>query len=308
MKKGTILAGFGIAGITPDMPFPLGGMNDKKNRLADKVRDRLFARALAFSDGEKTGIIVSIDIVLIHDELREKVWQTLTKMGISFSGIIISATHTHSGPGGYWARKSAKYAMGKYRQDIFDLIADGACDAAAKAVKDLEPAKLSFGETETEGLNYNRRHKDGPIDRTMGLLSIEREGKNIEAVFFGAHPVVTAFREYHTASADYPGDIIKSLEEKGVHGMFMVGPVGGVNALFPEGPMDLEYHLALLNRLLMEQVNIARGKQSRVKGNDVAFSYAESNLSLTMPKLFPIKKWWGDILLLPLRIWLYRFG
>ena len=306
--KSDLSVGFGKSDITPSIPFPMAGIIDRKGRFADKAHSPLFARALAFSDNEKVVLVVSADLLLITNELRREVWKRLSAQNISFEGMMISATHTHSAPGGFWNTRSAKSFMGDYNKETFELIAGGICKAACMAVKDLQDARIYFGETQTQGLNYNRRHKDGPIDRTLGLLTIKRKTKDIQVAFFGAHPVVTAFREYNTASADYPGEVVKSMEANGDHGMFMVGPVGGVNVLFPEGPMELDVHYSLLNRLLMEQIEIAKSNQTSIKGHDVAFAFSEVDINLTLPKLLPDYKFWLDILLLPLRLWINNFG
>lgn len=301
--------GFGIADITPPLPFPLAGMASRSERLADRIRDPFHARALALSDKKTTAVVVSVDLLMTTPELREAVEQKLQKMNVPLDGMQLSATHSHSAPGGYWTMPASRLFLGRFRQSILDCLVDGISRAVKQAVDDLGPADLFFGDTRTQGLNYNRRHKDGPIDRTLGVLTVRRaKKKNIRVVFFGAHPVVVAFREYSTASADYPAEVIKKIEEKGDIGMFVVGPVGGVNVLFPEGPMDLEVHLALLSRLLYEQVEIAEQNQVAVKGADVAFAVEASPLNLVIPRLFPDSKAWADVVLYPLRLWIRNFG
>jgi Neutral/alkaline non-lysosomal ceramidase, N-terminal len=308
MATKKIRAGFGVADITPPLPFPMAGMGDKKERLATKVRDPLMARALAFSDGKKTVAILAADLLMITADLRHAVDALLAKRKVKIDGVQLSGTHTHSAPGGFLDREASKLFMGTYRPAIFELLVERFTDAIEAAVKDLAAADLTFGEVQTVGLNYNRRHPDGPIDRTLGLLTIKRRKKNIRLAMFGAHPVVAAFREYNVASADYPGMIIRQFEAEGDHGMFLVGPVGGVNVLFPEGPMDLEFHLNLLTGLLREQIDLAGKAATPIIGSDVDFAAGETTIKPTMPRLFPDSKVWADVLALPLRLWVKRFG
>lgn len=302
------LVGFGKKDITPPLPFPMAGLAGKKERLADKVRDPLYARALAFSDKAKTAVIVSVDLLMITFDLRTAVENLLDKENVKIDGLMISATHSHSAMGGFMNKPSAKLFMGAYRPELFNLLVEGITCAVKEALEDLQPAELHFGEVQTEGLNYNRRHAKGPIDRTIGSLRIKRKGKDIQVVSFGAHPVVVAFREYATASADYPGQVIRKIEEDGTEGMFLVGPVGGVNVFFPEGPMDLEFHITLLARLLMEQVEAADLNAKPFTEHFVGFGLAETGVEVVFPRLFPDTKYWADVLLAPLRLWVYRFG
>ena len=302
------MAGFGKKDFTPPLPFPMAGMAGKRERLADKVRDPLYARALAFSDSKSTAVIVAVDLLMITADLRRAVEDSLRKENVIVDTLMLSATHSHSAMGGFMNKPSAKLFMGAYRPGLFDLLVAGIAAAATEAVSDLQSAEFSFGEVQTKGLNYNRRHAKGPIDRTIGSLHIKRKGKDIQLVTFGSHPVVVAFREYATASADYPGEIIRKIEQQGSEGIFLVGPVGGVNVLFPEGPMDLEVHLLLLTRLLMEKVEEADSNARSVTKATLGMGSAQIDVNLVFPKLFPDSKSWADVLLAPLRLWVYRFG
>ncbi|MDP8222831.1 MAG: neutral/alkaline non-lysosomal ceramidase N-terminal domain-containing protein [Candidatus Lernaella stagnicola] len=303
-----VRVGFGKVDITPPLPFPMGGMADRDGRLANRVRDPLFARALAFSDGKTTAVMISADLLLFVMVLRDAIEQRLRDQGVAFDGLMLTATHSHSAVGGFWDAPSAKLFLGEYDQKLFDGLVTNIAAAGKAAVDDLAAADLRFGETETSYLNYNRRHKEGAIDRTLGVLHVKRRRRDIRVVFFGAHPVVVGVRDYHAASADYPGELIKSIEAEGDHGMFVVGPVGGVNAFFPEGPMDTDVHLALLTRLMREAVDEAAANARPVKSDDVAFAVGQTKINITTPKLLPQRLGWLDTLALPLRLWARKFG
>jgi Neutral/alkaline non-lysosomal ceramidase, N-terminal len=307
-KAKKVRVGFGKADITPALPFPMGGMADRSGRYADRVRDPLFARALAFSDGKTTALVISVDLLMVVMPLRDAIENRLRELGVKFDGVMVSATHTHSAPAGFWNVPSAKLFMMAFEQRIFDHLVEHIAAAGAAAVKDMAPADLSFGETQTTYLNHNRRHKDGPVDRTLGVLSVKRSKGNVRVVFFGAHPVVVGFRDYNTASADYPGELIKTIEAEGDDGMFIVGPVGGVNAFFPEGPLDTEVHLALLTRLMREEVDKAAAAAEPIAPGSVGFAAGETALNIVAPRLFPDRLAWADALAIPLRLWVRNFG
>lgn len=300
--------GFAKQDITPPLPFPMGGMADRNGRFAKRVRDPLFARALAVSDGQTTAVIVSADLLMFVMDLRDAIEKRLRAMDVKFDGLLLSATHSHSAVGGFWNVPSAKLFLGPYDEGLFAHLVENIAAAAAAAVEDLAPADLAFGETQTTYLNYNRRHKDGPVDRTLGVLDVKRRKGDIRVAFFGAHPVVVGFRDYYAASADYPGELIRTFEADGAEGMFVVGPVGGVNTFFPEGPLDVETHLALLTRLLREEVDKAADHATPVAPGPVRFAVGETTTHVTAPKLLPARLGWLDVLLYPLRLWVRKFG
>jgi len=308
-KKPALRVGFGLADVTPPLPFPMAGYVHKQERLAVEVRDPLTARAVAFSDGKKTAVVASVDLLLISIPLREGVRARLVERGVKIDGLLLSATHTHSSTGAFVDRPSTKPFMGVYRPAIFEQLVAGITDAVAEAVADLQAATLTFGQTQTTNLNWNRRHKDGPVDRAMMLLTAKRKGPDVHVISFGAHPVVVAEREHYAASADYPAELCKTFENRGDRAMFVVGPVGGVNVLFPEGPMDLDVHMELLLRLMREQMADAAKAAKPVKlGKGVSFGLGQTRLSIATPALFPPRLAWLDALAMPLRLYVRRFA
>lgn len=308
--KRKIRVGYGQADITPEQPFPLAGYVHRQERLADRVRDPLLARAAAFSDGKNTVAVTVVDLLLISAPLREAVEQKLAERSVDLAGLVLSATHSHSAAGGFVDRPSASAFMGRYRSYIFDGLVEGIAAAVAAAVKDLAPAELTWGVTQTANLNWNRRHKDGPVDRALSVVTVQRSRKkNLRIVTFGAHPVVVAEREHHAASACWPGDLCRSIEAEGDRAMVIVGPVGGVNVFFPEGPMEVETHMSLLLRLLREELDKAQAAAVPVKATKgVGFGLGETRIQVATPRLFPDRLAWLDTLALPLRLYVRHFA
>jgi hypothetical protein len=305
---GGIRVGYGKREFTPDLPFPLAGIVAKEERLAARVRDPLVARAVAFGDGERTAVVASADLLMIPPDLRDDVEAAVGRVTPGVAGMLLTATHTHSSVGGYWSKPSARKFLGNFRPALRERIVSAIAGAISDAVGDLAPAALTFGETTTEGLNYNRRHKDGAIDRALGVLTATRETDVVRVITFGAHPVVAAFRDNPAASADYPGELVRTFEARGEKALFVVGPVGGVNVLYPEGPMEIEAHFRLLTRLLREQTDRAIAAATPVGGTGVAFAVGETPVRVALPRLFNDERALYDSLALPLRLWVRRLG
>lgn len=302
-----ISVGFGKVDLTPAMPFPLAGVVVKGGRTATRVRDPLFARAVAFADGARTVCALSADLLVFHRAFAEAVEARLARAGAPLDGLLLAATHTHSAPGGYWDTPTAESFMGAYRQDLFDLLADRLAEAVEAARGDLRPAKLSLGVTHAPGLNWNRRHPDGPVDDHLAVLLVDREDGRHRVVAFGAHPVIAAEHESLVASADFPGEVVRALEAEGGHAVYVTGPVGGVSVLWPAPKRDLESHFAVVREALVARVREAEAGATPVVGDAVAAATVSRELCIGTPKLFPASWWAADLVALPFRLWIRRF-
>ena len=303
-----IKVGYAKRDITPPLPFPLAGYITRQERMAASVHDPLTARAAVFSDGRRAAAVVTVDLLLITALLREAIEARLVRDGVRLDGLLLSATHTHSSSGGYYDAPSAKPFMGVFRQAIFDRLVDGITGAITEATHDLQPADLALGLTQTEYLNWNRRHPDSPVDRTLSVITVNRSSGILRIISFGAHPVIAAERDNLAASACYPGALTQALENEGGAAMFVVGPVGGVNVFFPEGPMKLDVHLHLLTRLLREEMAKAEAAAIPIDVNSVSFALGETPINIIAPHLFPDRLAWLETVFYPLRLWLRRFG
>jgi len=93
------VAGNAAVDITPTEPVRLNGFGGRKLE-SEGIRQRLFARALAFGNTpENTTIILTVDTLGIPDDLAARVWQRIHRqIGIKRENLALCATHTHSAP------------------------------------------------------------------------------------------------------------------------------------------------------------------------------------------------------------------
>ncbi len=93
-------AGVGKADITPRTGYYLGGWT-RADRVAGGQHTRLFSRAMVLErDGRKVAL-VQIDLFMVPGGMLKQIGEALASRGFSERNILISASHTHSGPGGY---------------------------------------------------------------------------------------------------------------------------------------------------------------------------------------------------------------
>ena len=213
-------AGFGRIDITP--PFGVSVQGYFEKRLADGILDPLLATAVAFDDGQRRAVVISVDVIgfnqLLMDRIRPLVAQAI---GTEKEAVFICCTHTHLGPG---LTVPEKENTGVEENDSYvnHHFVKKLCDVAVLAVQDLAPAKLSYTRGTVKDVAFVRRFvmKDGTyrtnpgwlnpdVDHALGtpdenssLLIIKRENApEIGIVGFQVHPDVIGGCKL---SADYP--------------------------------------------------------------------------------------------------------
>ena len=230
--------------ITPPVGTSLAGyFHDRKSTA---VRDDLFAKALAASDGDETVVLIACDLIAISNELSGQARELIEKRaGVRGSHVMVSATHTHTGPdvrgGRVVPRNDEWFAQAP------GLLADAACEA----LDTQRPAALWVGRGREEGLAFNRRFRlpdgteqfgtggdpatvvgpAGPTDPELGVVKFaDGNGEPFGLlVSYTLHIDVMGGTEI---SADYPGvlaQVVRSVYGPGTWCAFINGAAGNIN-------------------------------------------------------------------------------
>ena len=236
-------AGFGRIDITPPLGVSVQGYYEK--RLADGILDPLYATAVAFDDGERKAVVISVDVIGFHQMLMDRVRTMIAEdIGTVKEAVFICCTHTHLAPGitaGLTGIVNEEYVENSF---IWKLR-----DAAILAVQDLAPAKLSYTRGEAKDVSFIRRFrmKDGSYrtnpgrqnpdidcpaslsDDSSSLLIIKRENApEIGIVNFQVHADVIGGCKL---SADFPKFVRDTYETliPGSRCMYINGAEGDSN-------------------------------------------------------------------------------
>jgi len=237
--------------LPPSAELHLAGTFAREPRLGLHHRDPLLARALALREGERTVVILAVDVLCISEELHAALVDALDELGPE--SVFLAATHTHSSYGGFFMAGAASSILGAPRQEIFDFLVSRLAELARLALLDLAPARARAASAEVPGLVSSRRQADGPHDDQLVLLRLVRTHRRpIDVVAVSGHPVMVSERSPNTVSGDYPGELCRHLEARGSDPLFLSAALGGVSILFPEFQMDLERHMELVLRQLDE--------------------------------------------------------
>jgi len=204
---------------------------DKQNRRFTGVLDSLYVKAAVFYDGNESFALVTVDCIgLLYQDLlkiREKVGTI--DLGIPFSpeNIVISSTHTHSGPDvvGLWGED---YTQSGVDPDYMDFLVKTTAEQIQIAASKLENASAKYGSTEY-GHNWVANICEEEIDRSVTVLQfLNDKGQNLLSLTnFACHPTYLD-AVYNEISADYVAGFYQEMEKQmGGENLFLQGAIGG---------------------------------------------------------------------------------
>lgn len=212
----TLMAGAGVADITPlDSQYLFGYLHVE--RYSTGVHDPLLSSALYLTDGHTPVLFVANDIIFVSKATTRRVRRRIEQVtGIPGTNILISATHTHSGPStvdyiGFAGDPTVPEVDLAYLQRF----EDGIVTAALTAYRHAQPAELGLAIAEVVGLGTNRRDPTGPSDPQVPVLMARAAmtGRPIAGMIVcSMHP--TVLHENSTVvSADFPGMARRFLQQ-----------------------------------------------------------------------------------------------
>src|SRR4029453_15416369 len=158
---GVFVAGIGKVDITPPPGLPLFGYSRAPTSDAAGGPTRLDTRALSLEDarGEHV-VLVQCDLGAISALLHLQVARAIVQeTGISVDRLLIGATHTHAGPGGYFGVVYYNYWGSNrpgYDPHIVTFLTERIASAVLAAYRTRAPAKIAIGYTAIFGLTHNR--------------------------------------------------------------------------------------------------------------------------------------------------------
>jgi neutral ceramidase len=158
-----------IAG-DPAVADKLGGDTEgycKTFECNQGIQIRLYANAFVLRDAQGTKLaVVQVDLGGLPSEVHQAVADRIqAATGIDAAHLLISATHTHQGPGGIFQYQGYALLGGdEFDPRVFAAVVDGISGAVAQADARLVPAKMAWAQTEEAGANSNRRMSQWCLD------------------------------------------------------------------------------------------------------------------------------------------------
>lgn len=125
------------------------------------LHSRLWSRAyiIASPTTDKRVVFVSADLGMIFQSIKQGVVKKLHKQfGDLYNdqNVMISATHTHSGPGGYAYETLYNFTIRGFYKDNYNVIVDGIAQSIIRAHQNLEPGEVLINSSELTNTTQNR--------------------------------------------------------------------------------------------------------------------------------------------------------
>jgi neutral ceramidase len=231
--NGKLTAGTAKIDISPDKGIELAGYPHYP-RYNTGIHDPLYASCLYLCSDNVELMFISLDLLFFSKKYYKEIAGKINKKtGIPEKNIIISCTHTHSGP---WASGRLDIeSLQKGLQpdpDYLKTLKEKMITAALEASAAAFPAAIgtSSGTCGREnGVGGNRRDPDGPSDPGVYVTGVKDENGVLRAcvINYALHPTFL-HADNTLVSADYPGYMRKYIEKRypGSIMLFMQGCSG----------------------------------------------------------------------------------
>ncbi|MFD9739440.1 neutral/alkaline ceramidase [Umezawaea sp. NPDC059074] len=200
------LVGRGISDVTgPAAENGMMGYSDfgqKTTGLHQRQRSRAYV-VVDRATGDRVAY-VNADLAMVFRSVQEGVLAKLqARYGNTYTreNLLLSATHTHAGPGGYSHNLAYNLSILGLQQQTLDAITDGIVESVVEAHEDLKPGSLSLGRGELTDASVNRSRVafdrnpaadkaffPNAIDPSMTVLKFRQGTADVGAVsWFATH-------------------------------------------------------------------------------------------------------------------------
>lgn len=201
-------AGAAVVEITPaGSVFLYGYPHVRRNSTG--VHDPLECAALFVDSGGGRALFLANDLIFFDRDLVATMRRRIALVtGLPPEAVMISATHTHSGPVVADNLSNAADSIVPPADAVYlEWLTERMVLAARTAVERAEPAELGLVVARAEGVGTNRHDPAGPTDPDAPVLLARSRatGKAIACmVVYGMHPTVM-HEDSTLISADFPG-------------------------------------------------------------------------------------------------------
>ncbi|KAF4019053.1 hypothetical protein G4228_010715 [Cervus hanglu yarkandensis] len=205
----------------------------KTGQYARGILTRLYSRAfiMAEPDGSNRAVFVSIDIGMVSQRLRLEVLSRLqNKYGSLYrrDNVILSGTHTHSGPAGYFQYTTFVIASEGFSNRTFEYMVTGIVQSIEIAHTNMKPGKIFINKGTVDGAQINRSptsylrnpqseraRYSSNTDKEMVLLKmVDLNGEELGLIsWFAIHPV-SMKNTNHLVNSDNVGYVSYLFEQE----------------------------------------------------------------------------------------------
>ena len=256
----TLKAGKSIIDISPENPMFLVGYPHVE-RISNGIHDPLLASSLYLENGNDSLIMIALDLLFLDAKTIREIRRGIAdRTSVKAENIMISCTHTHSGPLtiDMLAFRNDPVVPGLdpvYMEKLkYDVIKSG-----VNAVKSAKTAEIAITSADITGVGRNRHNPDGAHDPEAGILVIrDAVTKKIDALslIYCMHPTVL-HEDSKLVSSDFPGytrEYLKTKFGEDIAILYHTGPEGNLSPRYDVKGQTFE-EAERLGNILAESVS-----------------------------------------------------
>ncbi|SNR81059.1 neutral ceramidase [Haloechinothrix alba] len=227
------------------------------------IHQRLRARAFVVVDhtsGRRIAFVVA-DLGMIFQAVHQGVLAALAERYAGLyteRNVLLTATHTHAGPGGYSDYATYNLAIPGFRERTYRAVVDGITEAISAAHEDVRPGSIRLGRTELTDASANRSlpaylrnpaqdraHFPGAIDPAVTVLRLARHGTDVGSISWFATHGTSLTNRNRLISGDNKGYAAYAWEREHAGVDYLAGEPGFVAAFAQTNAGDMSPNLDL---------------------------------------------------------------
>ncbi len=214
---------------------PLGSFiaGDRRDRKFQAVHDPLWVKTVVLADSDRQVAIMSVDLIGLMlptvERIEQRIDQLLSQAGLPGCELILTSTHTHSGPDciGLWGAEPTSSGVDpEYLESLIETAARQVVMAAGR----LRPGSLEWAHRSFAAEWVHNISQPPVRDNSLTIARLIDDQRRVVATLtnFACHPTILD-GVHDVVSADFPGGLYRELartEPEAVH-LFLQGAVGG---------------------------------------------------------------------------------
>lgn len=278
--------------ITPKVGCALSGYI--ADWYSESLHDNLDVTAFVFNQGDTLAALISATVCVFTQDLADLVRERIEKeTGIPYANIILTATHTHSGPHTYGENLDPEY--------IDNVLVPGIVEAAQQAKENMQPVKMGYACGDSlVGVNRREDGKKnqaalgqcpwGCFDPRMTVVTFQNEQGNIVAslIHYGCHGTSAGMNKEITQ--DWAGVMVRRVEAlTGATAAFFNGAIGDVGPRITNGRTmgDIHYVEELGGVAAQDATRILKSTTQYTEGD---MKCVTGTVSIPLKKRIPLEE------------------
>lgn len=285
--------------LTPplEMKAPLGGYGARMNAPAVGVHDRIFAKALLVTDGERRFVLVTCDMLGLAPPVKQEIMKRLAGDGWAADQIMLLPSHSHASIEMHAINPSNIFSLpqvGIHDPKLYEFTVNNFVNLIQRvsALKPI-PVKIGTESTQIPGWNRNRRDDVTLTDNDLTITRVDTLENKPFAVLvnFTAHPTFMTEKEM-MFSGGWPGALQRTMESligEDVAVMYYNGAEGDQAPVARPNSGDSRWEMAERFGLDLG-IETAKHWKSIETARDIAFDYHLQTIDL------PERSWHPDFM------------